>query len=327
MDRPGSRRRHPRHALKGKIIDGEHPPTYLQSPIINAVAFSRDGQWLAVTGYHEVLLHKADGTGLVARLVGLSERLQSLAFSPDGKYLAVTGGDPGRFGNGGHGQEKAQAFDSHHFRHRLRRQSQSPDGKLIAFGCSDNSVVAVEAETGKQVLYQGGHNDWVLDTVFSKTGSFLISVSRDRSMKLTEVATQRLEDNITSITPGGSQGRPASNRSASDKRRGSVWRRRWHAKDVHYIPYKKSPNRRRLQSDRAFPPLGGACSQSVIMPTVAESSPVRRRMEKARSVCSIPTTANRCLPSKKSRGPFTRRRFIPTENPLRARLRRPGSPP
>ena len=34
----------------------------------------------------------------MARLVGLSERIQSLAFSPDGKYLAVTGGSPGRFG-------------------------------------------------------------------------------------------------------------------------------------------------------------------------------------------------------------------------------------
>jgi len=35
---------------------------------------------LAVAGYHEVLLHKADGSGIVGRLVGLSERIQSLAF-------------------------------------------------------------------------------------------------------------------------------------------------------------------------------------------------------------------------------------------------------
>src|SRR5437660_1172515 len=62
------------------------------------VAFSTDGTLLAVTGYHEVLLHKADGSGLVARLIGISERIQSVAFSPDGKWLAVTGGNPGRFG-------------------------------------------------------------------------------------------------------------------------------------------------------------------------------------------------------------------------------------
>ena len=46
----------------------------------------------------------------------------------------------------------------------------------------------------------------MLDTVFSKDGTHLISVSRDRSMKLIEVATQRFVDNITSITPGALKG-------------------------------------------------------------------------------------------------------------------------
>jgi WD40 repeat protein len=65
---------------------------------------------------------------------------------------------------------------------------------------------AIDAKTGKQVLYQGAHDDWVLDTVFSIDGSHLVSVSRDMSMKLTEVATQRFIDNITSITPGALKG-------------------------------------------------------------------------------------------------------------------------
>jgi len=56
------------------------------------------------------------------------------------------------------------------------------------------------------VLYQGAHNDWVLGTVFSKDSSYLVSISRDRSVKLTEVATQRFIDNITSITPGELKG-------------------------------------------------------------------------------------------------------------------------
>jgi len=38
--------------------------------------------------------------------------------------------------------------------------SWSPDGKLVSFGCSDNTVRAIEAETGKQVLQQGSHSDW-----------------------------------------------------------------------------------------------------------------------------------------------------------------------
>src|SRR5262249_30905354 len=84
--------------------------------------------------------------------------------------------------------------------------SWSPDGSKIAFGCDDNTLRAIDANTGAQVLFQGAHNDWVLGTTFSLDGTFLVSVSRDRSMKLTEVATQRFIDNVTSITPGALKG-------------------------------------------------------------------------------------------------------------------------
>jgi WD40 repeat protein len=189
-------------------VDAEHPPVYELPSVVDGLAFSPDGQLLAVTGYHEVLLYKGDGTGLVARLVGISERVQSLAFSPDGKLLAVTGGNPGRFG-------EVQLWDIAKKMLKLSLPitfdtvygaSWSPNGKLLAFGGADNSVRAIDVETGKQVLFQGAHSDWVLDTVFSKTGSHLVSVGRDRAMKLTEVATQRMEDNITSITPGALKG-------------------------------------------------------------------------------------------------------------------------
>src|ERR1019366_6753986 len=178
-------------------VDADHPPVYVQPPVINGLAFSKDGDLLAVTGYHEVLLHKADGSGLVARLIGMSERLQSLAFSPDGKWLAVTGGNPGRFGEVQIWNVEKRTlklsipitFDT------VYGASWSPDSKLVAFGGADNSLRAIDAETGKQVLFQGSHSDWVLDTVFSLKSNFLVSVSRDRSMKLTEVATERLEDN------------------------------------------------------------------------------------------------------------------------------------
>ena len=196
-------------SAKAPAVDAEHPPVYSAPPVVTGVAFSPDGTLLAVTGYHEILLYKADGTGPpVARLVGLSERVESLSFSPDGKTLAATGGDPGRVG-------EVQLWDVAKKKLRLSipvtfdtlyGASWSPDSKLIACGGADNSLRAFDAETGKQVLFQGGHNDWVLDTAFSVKGTHLVSVSRDRSMKLTEVSTQRLEDNITSITPGALKG-------------------------------------------------------------------------------------------------------------------------
>ncbi len=189
-------------------IDADHPPKYEAAPVLTALDISPDGKLIAVSGYHETLLHKADGSGLVARLVGQSESIQKVAFSPDGKLLAVAAGSPGRLG-----ELQVWDVDSHQLKYSVPVTydtifgvSWSADGTKIAFGCTDNTLRAIDAATGKQVLYQGAHNDWVLDTVFSKEGNYLISVSRDRSMKLVEVATQRFVDNITSITPGALKG-------------------------------------------------------------------------------------------------------------------------
>ena len=190
------------------FIDAAHPPSYSLAPVITSIDYSPDGELLAVAGRHEVLLHKADGTGLVARLIGISERIQSVSFSLNGKRLAVSGGDPCLFG-------EIQVWDV--ARHKLKLStvltadtlygvSWSPDGSRIAFGCADNTVRAIDAESGNQVLFQGAHNDWVLQTTFSTDGSHLVSVSRDMSMKLIEVTTQRFVDNITSITPGALKG-------------------------------------------------------------------------------------------------------------------------
>lgn len=192
--------------------DMNHPPVYTRLPVIPALAYSPDGALLAIAAFHEVLLYKADGSELLARLVGVSERIESLAFSPDGKRLAVTGGLPARMG-------EVQVWDV--AKHKLALSvpvtydtlfgaSWSPDGTKIAFGCGDNTLRAIDAKTGKQLLFMGSHNDWVLDTVFSVDGSNLISVGRDMTVKLTEVATERFVDNITSITPGALKGGLAS---------------------------------------------------------------------------------------------------------------------
>ncbi len=206
-------------------FDAAHPPTYPQPPLITALDVSPDGALTAISGYHEVLLHRTADLGkgpkesLAGRLIGLSERIQSVRFSPDGKLLAVAGGSPGRMGEiqiwnvADQTLKLAETFTYD----TLYGVSWSPDGTKLGFGCADNSVRAISADTGEQILFQGAHSDWALATTFSKDGSHLISASRDRSLKLIEVATQRFVDNITSITPGALKGGLAAVERRPDK--------------------------------------------------------------------------------------------------------------
>jgi len=189
-------------------FDAKHPPVYTRPPVVTALDFAADGALLAVAGFHEVLLVDPDKGTLSARLIGLSERVQSVKFSPNGEQLAVAGGNPGRMGEiqiWNIAKRKLLlsiplGFDT------LYGISWSPNGEIVAVGCPDNTVRAFDIATGEQVLQQGAHSDWVLGTAFSKDGSHLVSIGRDMTTKLTEVATQRFVDNITSITPGALKG-------------------------------------------------------------------------------------------------------------------------
>ncbi len=179
-------------------IDADHPPAYAAPPVITALAFSPDGATLAVSGYREVLIHKGDGSGLVARLVGQAQRVEGLAFSPDGATLACVGGSPGRFGEVQFWDPKAgklkgalrSTYDT------LYGGAFSPDGARFAFGCADNSARVVEVKDLKEVLKVDSHSDWVFGTAYSKEGKHLITLGRDGALKLIEGATGSFVDDI-----------------------------------------------------------------------------------------------------------------------------------
>lgn len=186
----------------------ENPPVYAAPPVITSLDISPDGALVAVSGYHEVLLHNSQGTEIVGRLVGMSERIESVRFSPDGSKLAVAGGSPGRMGElqvwDVEGRELL--FSASVTYDTIYGASWSPDGSLVAVGCGDNTVRAFKAEDGTQVFFNGAHEDWAFSTIFSVDGKHLVSVGRDMTARLYEVGTQRFIDNITSITPGALKG-------------------------------------------------------------------------------------------------------------------------
>jgi WD40 repeat protein len=173
-------------------------PVYGVPPVISAMAFSPDGSILAVSGYHEILLHRADGSGVIARLIGESPRIESLAFSADGKQLAACGGSPAEFG-------QVQIWDV--ATHRATKTfnistdelygiSFSPDAKSVAFGGADKTVHRLNLADGKEMLDFKAHADWVLATQFTHDGKQLVSASRDRAMKLIDLESGRFVDDI-----------------------------------------------------------------------------------------------------------------------------------
>lgn len=190
-------------------IPGE-PPVYQASPVITALAFSTDGEKLAVSGNHEILLHRADGSGIVGRLVGRSERIHSIAFSPDGQTLVAVGGSAARFG-------EVQFWDVQGAKMRcgvkigndtLFGASFSPDGKYAAFGCPDKSIRIYDPLTCREIRKMETHSDWVFGTVFSVDSRRLVSVSRDHFVKLSEAATGAFLENLNLLTKAtfGGQG-------------------------------------------------------------------------------------------------------------------------
>lgn len=188
-------------------ISADHPPLYTNPPVITALAYSPDSQLLAVSGFREILIHKADGSGLVKRLVGRSQRIESLAFSPDGKILAAVGGTPSLFGevqfwNTADWTEKSASFAAD----VLFGGWFSDDGKFFACGGADNAIRVIKVEDISLFRKLDPHSDWVLGTGFSVDGKYVVTVSRDMAMKLSIVENGQFVDNITSITPGALKG-------------------------------------------------------------------------------------------------------------------------
>ncbi len=188
----------------GQSFDESHPPVYFRGPVVTSLDFSPDGTLLALAGFHEAILWKADGSTRVARLVGMSDRIETVRFSSDGRKLLVVGGNPCRNGEvqvwdvASHKLlgSSAIGFDT------LYGGSWSRDGKLIAVGGADNTLRAADAETFQQVVSMAAHDDWIRGTVFSADGKSLFSASRDMTVKMTDVATQRFVGNLTTHTPG-----------------------------------------------------------------------------------------------------------------------------
>lgn len=174
------------------------PPTYHAAPVITALAYSPDGKLLAISGYHEVLLHAPEGNRLVGRLLSGTPRIETITFSVDGKYLATGGGAPAQFGHIQIWQmpEKKLVGSWKSSKDTVFGLNFTPDGQRIGFGCADKSARVISTTTGVELLRTDQHTDWCLGATFTVDGKRMLTGSRDKAMKLSDLADGRLIDDI-----------------------------------------------------------------------------------------------------------------------------------
>jgi WD40 repeat protein len=182
-------------------IVASEPAVYQQPPVITALRFSPDGKTLAVSGNREILLHRADGSGLMKRLAGKADRILSIAFSADGSLMIAGGGTPARFGEiqfwePGEGKLLRVADVTSD---TVFGASLSPDGSKVAVGCADNTVRAFDTATAKELYRISAHENWVLATAFGIDSKRLVSVGRDRAAKLIDATAGQFLENVNQM--------------------------------------------------------------------------------------------------------------------------------
>jgi WD40 repeat protein len=154
---------------------------------LGPIAYSPDGQLLAIGVGERIDLRNADDLESVATLTGHKGRVTSLAWSADSSMLAS--------GASNDNDVRVWSVDRAALRHVLtghagwiRSLAFSPSGATLASGSTDLNIKIWDAQSGllKQTLQ--GHTDLLGGVAFSPDGSAIASASRDGSVRLWDVA-------------------------------------------------------------------------------------------------------------------------------------------
>lgn len=164
---------------------------YTRPPPIAALAFSPEGNALAVGGYHEVTFWAPTTGKLLGRLPTGAERIHALEYSRDGKLLLEAGGTPGRTGevvlwdlaSKRPARELLKAEDV------VFAATFSPDNKQVAAGGADRLFRIWDVASGKELFKIENHADWILALAFTADGKRIFSASRDKSTKIWDQST------------------------------------------------------------------------------------------------------------------------------------------
>lgn len=162
--------------------------------VVQSVAYSRDGQWLAFDGSDHgertVELWRVSGAETPEHIYkGHRHDVHSLMFSPDSRWLMSGSGDcTVRFWSISGARPPARVF----------RADESPsignfalsyDGQWLAYGASNNTVKLWKISGRRSLVHTyAGHQHWVSGVAFSRDGQWLASCGWDCAVMLWSVS-------------------------------------------------------------------------------------------------------------------------------------------
>jgi WD40 repeat protein len=168
----------------------EQPPTLnLIIGSVNALSFSPDSKMLAISSDNTVKLWDVATRNDLARLWPHWDYgdVRALAFSPDGKTLAASYGRSAQLWDvesylGVPTRKEPSTLEQHSM--GFTSVAFSADGKKLATGAIDGTVILWDVDLRKELATLKGHEDIVTDVAFSPDGATLVSASHDRTLKL-----------------------------------------------------------------------------------------------------------------------------------------------
>jgi WD40 repeat protein len=163
------------------------PVTASHLSIVEALAFSPDGKFVASGSFQEVSLWDVQTGIFRQKLTGFADRVVALAFSPNGKLLATGGGPPSEGGEiklfeVPSGKLVVDIKNGHS--DTVFGACFSPDSTKLATCGADKFVKIFEIPSGKFLKAFEGHTHHVLDVGWKADGKLLASASADNQIKV-----------------------------------------------------------------------------------------------------------------------------------------------
>ena len=167
----------------------------LQAAPVTALRFSPDGKHLLISRPRAIEVRALQPDSMPRKIPCAFEKTMAFAFSADGKTLAVAGGTPGDIGGvhllewpSGKVRGKWNVFED-----VATCVAFGPSGELAAGG-ADHSVVLLDLRReGRVAMRFEGHTKATRGLAFAPNGKSLVSVSADRTVKLWNAVTGKLE--------------------------------------------------------------------------------------------------------------------------------------